>query len=448
MTARNSGIGSLGACRGLIHAFRAGAANCLLAVVLLAATPLQVTAQTQGISVSVDPAAVGQYVSIMEGVDVDFTVSRTGDNSNALTVTYASSAGGGPAARPHEDAVEGTDYTDIPTSHTFGAGSIDPHKFTVTINDDDRYEPNEYFTLEVSGTYVDGDNTHSFEEKVVVRIRENDERYLTLSPVSGSALGMSYPEFMAKEGGIEDEKNKLEISLSDMLPYDLDIGYTVGDDPHTTAASATLSKDFTMSDGIVQITSGNTSAFIDINIVDDDRVEPTEYFTLRLKKPTYDNMHNAIGLYPEVEYKESEAVTQLLSVSIMDNDTAETGGFVYLRGEEGGGIPGFPNTRETLTEGQNKTITAEIAGAAPTSDIHIPLTFDYFPSGEATSADHSDPGPITIKAGEKTGSVTLTITDDDVDERYRELLVVEIDDSTNFPTGYTKGRTFGSNTMI
>ena len=56
-----------------------------------------------------------------------------------------------------------------------------------------------------------------------------------------------------------------------------------------------------------------------------------------------------------------------------------------------------------------------------------------------TSADYSIPNSITILAGQKSGSVTLAITDDTDDERYRELLVVEIDDAMNFPTGYTKG---------
>ena len=440
MTIRNTGIGSLGACRGLIHAFRAGAANCLLTAVLLAATPLQVMAQTQGVSITVSPspyAGVG-YPTIKEGETATFTVKRTGDNSNALIVNYSITSGGGPANHAAEQARVG-DYTStIPASFEFRAGESASHVFAVTAVDEvTNYEPNEYFTVTASGTYVDGDNTHSFNEKVVVRITENDERYLTLSPVTDSALGMSHPEFMAKEGATGNE-NQLKISLNDTLPYDLDIFYSVGDDPHTTAA---ISDDFKMAGGKLTLPDGQTLVTIDIDIIDDILVEPTEYFTLNfgtIKKGG--NLGNALGTFNSINFQDSKiAGGSKLSVSIMDNDTAEMRGVVHLRGEGGGGIPGFPNTRETLTEGQSKTITAEIAGAAPTSDIHIPLKFVHFPIGEATPADHSDPGPITIKAGEKTGSVTLTITDDDVDERYRELLVVEIDDAMNFPTGYTKG---------
>ena len=279
----------------------------------------------------------------------------------------------------------------------------------------------------------------TFSEQVIVRIRENDERYLTLMPVSESALGMDHPEFMAREGGTGNE-NQLTISLNEPLPYALKIGYTVGDDPHTTASAAS-DKDFTMANGTATIPANGTSVTIDIRITDDELVEPTEYFTLDFRTPTYDNPSNQLGTYKAVSFRDSKLTSQPLSVSIMDNDTVSTGGVVYLRGEGGGGIEGFPSTRMTLTEGRSTTITAEIAGAAPTNAIQIPLKFIGFPGDEVTSADYDIPGSITIKAGETTGSVTLQITDDMEDERYRELLVVEIDDApaANFPAGYTKG---------
>ena len=241
---------------------------------------------------------------------------------------------------------------------------------------------------------------------------------------------------MAKEGGIKDGKNELTIKLNETLPYDLHIDYAVGPDPHTTATS----RDFTMT-GTQRVTIGaeTISQTIDIGIVDDDEVEPTEYFTLRLLAPKNDDTPG-IATYKQVNFNDDKVTAvNRLSVSIMDNDTAEMRGVVHLRGEGGGGIAGFPSTRKTLTEGQSTTITAEIAGAAPSNNIMIPLKFAHFPSGEATSADYDIPQFITILANQKSGSVTLAIRDDADDERYRELLVVEIDDATNFPTGYEKG---------
>ena len=444
MSALFTGVKPLRACRTRIHVFsaRAGRVGGLLLAALLASLPLPAVAQTQGVSISVSPEAVGRYSSINEGQTATFTVSRTGDNSDALTVNFTASPGGGPAGRHYENAVEGSDYTTIPESHTFLADDSAPHDFTVTINDDDPYEPNEYFTLTASGSYQDDqDMTVEFSDKAIVRIKENDKRYLTLKPVSGSALGSNHPEFMAKEGGInDDDKNELTITLNAPLPYVLQIPYTVGFSPHTTAAT---SDDFTMRGGTANIPAGDMFVTIDVGIVDDDRVEPTEYFTLQLRDPKYDTMNNAIGTYNGIGFTDSELPSQPLSVSIMDNDTQSTGGVVYLRGEGPSGpgvIDKYPSTRRTLTEGQSTIITAEIAGAAPSSAIEIPLKFDHYPNGEATEDDYSIPTSITIPAGQNSAGVTLTITNDTDDERYRELLVVEIDEmDTNFPADYTKG---------
>ena len=376
-----------------------------------------------------------------------FTVRRTGDNSNALTVNYSITNGGGPADLAAERAGDG-DYTSIPASHVFRAGSSEPHVFTVTAVEDNVYEPNEHFTLTASGSYQDQGSEKDFSSQVIVRIKENDERYLTLSPVSDSALGSSILEFMAKEGGITNGKNELTISLNDTLPYELQIPYTVGDSPNTTAAT---SDDFTMRGGTAKIAIGDTSTTIDVGIVEDTRVEPTEYFTLEFGAPSkpgppegqFLGTFNPISFRDSKDSEDSKLTSQPLSVSIMDNDMPPlAGGVVYLRGEGPSGhgvIDKFPSTRRTLTEGQSTTITAEIAGAAPTSDILIPLEVTGFPSAEVTPADYSIPSSIPIKAGAKTGSVTLKITDDTDDERYRELLVVEIDDAMNFPADYTKG---------
>ena len=441
MSTLTTGVNSSRACHTRIRAFstRAGRIGGLLLAIFLAALPLQAVAQTQGVSISVSPNSGGQYPSIDEGGTFEVTLRRTGDNSNALTVQYATRDGGGPEQFVG-NANAGTDYTDTSGSHMFNAGNSEPLKFKVETKEDTNYEPWEYFTITVSGSYQDQGEMASFTQERELRINEDDERYLTLSPVSNSAVGMENPEFMAKEGGISNGKNELTISLNAPLPYDLDIGYTVGEDPYSTAAEP---DDFKMSGGPAKIDDGDTSVTIDIDIVDDNRVEPIEYFTLDFKIiEKASDPGNALGTFNKVNFQESKISSQPLSVSIMDNDTQSTGGVVYLRGEGPSGpgvIDKFPNTRRTLKEGESVIITAEIAGAAPTGNIQIPLKFDHYPNGEATEDDYSIPTSITIPAGQNSAGVTLTIRNDTDDERYRELLVVEIDDAMNFPTGYTKG---------
>ena len=440
MSTLTTGVNSSRACHTRIRAFstRAGRIGGLLLAIFLAALPLQAVAQTQGVSISVSPNPGGQYPSIDEGGTFEVTLRRTGDKSNALTVQYATRDGGGPQVNVGY-ATAGTDYTAVSGLHTFPPMSSESFEFSVETTDEaTHYEPREYFTITVSGSYLDQGETASFTQERELRINEDDERYLTLSPVSNSALGSSILEFMAKEGGAANE-NQLTISLNDKLPYILNIPYTVGFSRHTTAAT---SDDFKMEGGTVTIPIGQTSVNIDIGIVDDKLFEPTEYFTLQLLSPGYTNFGNGLPTYRVPSYQDSRLSSQPLSVSITDNDIEDMGGFVYLSGEGPSGpgvINDFPSTRRTITEGQSVTITAEIAGVAPSSDIQIPLKVIGFPSDEVTSADYSIDEFITIKATETSGNVTLTVKNDSMDERYRELLVVEIDDTKNFPTGYTKG---------
>ena len=440
MSALITVVNSLRACRSLFRAFpaHAGSVGGLLLALLLAALPLQVVAQTPPVSITADQNLYG----VDEGETATFTVKKREGISEALTVVYATSDGGGPLSTNLDDAKEGTDYTAVSGSHTFPAGKSEPLRISVVTKEDSDYEPREYFKVEVSGSYQVGGQPTSFSVSDEVRIDEDDERNLALSPISKSALASSPPEFKAKEGGInDDDKNELTITLNDLLPYDLEIPYTVGFSPHTTAAT---SADFTMAGGTVTIPEGQTSVTIDVGIIDDNRVEPTEYFTLQLGAPTYNRNFNFAATYNEVKFQDGRVAGGTpLSVSIIDNDTQQTGGVVYLRGEGPNGlgiIDKFPNTRRTLTEGASVTITAEIAGAAPSNAIEIPLKFAHFPMGEAMPNDYSIPKFITIKSGEKSGQVTLAVTDDTVDERYRELLVVEIDEmGMNFPADYTKG---------
>ena len=338
------------ACHALVPAFpprASGATGGLLLAVLLAALPLQAVAQTQGVKISVSPDAGGQYPSIDEGGTFKVTLRRTGDNSNALTVQYATRDGGGPEQFVG-NAQAGTDYTGISGSHTFPAENSDDHTFEVETKEDTNYEPWEYFTITVSGSYQDeGSPVSIVSQTKELRINEDDERYLTLSPVSDSAIGSSNPEFMAKEGGTGNE-NQLTISLNEPLPYDLDIKYTVGDDPYTTATS----RDFTMT-GTQTATipeADKMAVTIDIRITDDQLVEPTEYFTLDFGAIAKENdPGNAKGTFNTVNFQESKLTSQPLSVSIMDNDTASTGGVVHLRGEGPSGpgvIDKFPKHEE------------------------------------------------------------------------------------------------------
>jgi len=402
----------------------------LLLAVFLAALPLRAAAQSSPVSIVADQGSN----ELTEGETATFTVTRRGDTSQELSVNYETLDGDVNGLAGRADAEAGDDYTDTSGTLVFPAGSSRSRQISVPTNTDNVYEPREYFQVRAWGSYNNEGTTVSFEEIVERRIDEAEERQLTLSPVSTvTSTSGDYPEFMATEG----ETNVLTISLDKTVPYDHFINYTVGSTGHRTATKA----DYTMvEDGRVKIPAGDRSVTIEIDITDDDLVEPVERFTMGLF-----SAGNTAGrpVYKTVRFKDSPSSThEALSVAIKDNDMGQV---VYLRGRGNwatprfsGNGPQFATTRRFLDEGQSTVVTAEITGDAPSSDIQIPLKFIGYPAGEVDSTDYSIPSTITIERGKTSGDVTLTIRDDQVDERHRELLVVEVGD-INLPTGYTKG---------
>ncbi|MDE0512722.1 MAG: hypothetical protein OXI88_13145, partial [Gammaproteobacteria bacterium] len=405
-------------------------AGYLLLAALLAALPPGAAAQSSPVSIVADQGSS----ELTEGETATFTVTRRGDTSQALSVSYETRDGDVAGAIFRADAEAGDDYTATSGTLVFPAGSSQSMQISVPTNTDDEYEPREYFQVRVWGSYSSGGRTVSFEEIVERRIDEAEDRVLTLSPVSTvTSTSGDYPEFTATEGGT----NELTISLDNTVPYDYFIQYTVGDTGHRTATKA----DYTMvEDSRVKIPAGDLSVTIEIDITDDDLVEPVERFTVELI-----SVGNTGGgpVYKRAPFKDSPSSShEALSVAIEDNDTGQA---VHLRGRGNWGSPRFsglgpqfPTTRRFLDEGQSTVITAVITGAAPSSDIQVPLKFTGYPAGEVDSSDYSIASTVTIKSGKTSGDVTLTVSDDSVDERYRELLVVEVGD-TNLPDGYTKG---------
>ena len=408
-------------------------AGYLLLAALLTVLPLNAAAQSP-VSITADQASNG----LVEGQTATFTVERRGDVSGELTVNYETLDGSGSGILGRVDAESGNDYTDTSGTLVFSAGNSQAQQISVPTSTDNVYEPREYFRVRVWGSYSAGGRTISFDEFADRRIVEAEERHLSLSPVSTvTTPSDSYPEFTAAEGGI----NTLTISLDEAVPYPHVIEYDAGTTAHRTATE----DDYTMvMDGKVIIPAGQLSAGLKLNITDDMLVEPVERFTMRLfssgnseqqGNPRRGQLFNNVG------FKGGRSSNILaVSVAITDNDVGQS---VYLHGQgswDSGAFSRaaqFPTTRRTLAEGESTVITAEITGDAPSTDITIPLKVTGYPAGEVTTTDYSLPSSVTIKSGQTSGNVTLTISDDADDERQRELLLVEVGDT--LPTGYVKG---------
>ncbi len=148
-----------------------------------------------------------QDAEIVEGGTITFTVTRTGDTSNALTVNYTTEPGQDNRSYDHASA---SDFTAISGSLMFGAGDTASQTIKVPTTHDTDIEPKkEKFILRLSGTY-DG---NSFEKEVLGTILENDRATVTMTVDPG---------FTVTEG----QTVKLKFTLSQALPHILLLRYS------------------------------------------------------------------------------------------------------------------------------------------------------------------------------------------------------------------------------
>jgi hypothetical protein len=131
-----------------------------------------------------DPTPVPGVLSIAPGsVSVDeaagtvtFTVNRTGGSDGAVSVNFATANG---------TATAGQDFTAISGTLNFGNGDTTGKTITVSIIDDTIDEPNETFTVNLSG--ATGGATLGTSTSTVT-ILDNDESSIPASSISGSVF--------------------------------------------------------------------------------------------------------------------------------------------------------------------------------------------------------------------------------------------------------------------
>ena len=297
------------------------------------------------------PAAVTPTVGISDASgtegdgDIAFTVTLDSTATDTVTVDYATSNG----------TADDDDYTATSGTLTFDAGTISG-TITVPIADDDVNESDETFTV-------------------------------TLSNASGAVLGTA-----SATGTIENRYVTPAVSISDAggTEGDGDIAFTVTLD---SAASATVTvdyatangtadgDDYTATSGTLTFAAGTTSGTIIVPIADDNENESDETFTVTLS-----NASGAVlGTASATGTIRNRHVTPAVSIS-------DAGG------TEGDGDIAFT---VTLDSAASATVTVDYATANGTADGD-----DY----TATS------GTLTFAAGTTSGTVTVPIADDNVNE--------------------------------
>ncbi|TRU34908.1 MAG: subtilase, partial [Microcystis aeruginosa Ma_MB_F_20061100_S20] len=194
-----------------------------------------------------EPANNGQY-----------TLTRTGDLSSALTVNIAMSG----------TATNGTDYTTISTPVNFAAGSA---AATVNLNviDDTLIEGTETAILTVlAGTGY----TVGAAASATVNIADNDLLNLPIIDLSANQTVV--------EGITSPQNVTYTVTLSSDSTDTITVQYA------TSNNTATAGSDYTATNGTLTFAPGVTSQDIIIPILNDSLNEPQETFNLTLSSPT------------------------------------------------------------------------------------------------------------------------------------------------------------------
>lgn len=203
-----------------------------------------------------------------------FTLTRTGDTTNALAVTLTRTG----------SATSGTDYSAIATTQTFPAESASL-VFSVTPIQDTTNEGNETVILTVtSGSgYVVGAPSAA-----TVTIADDDRSTVTITANDPTAS--------------ESAGNPGQFTITRTAPMNVSLTVNV-----TVAGTATNTTDYANVPATVAFASGDVSKTINITPVDDGNTEGPEDVTISLGTGTYDIGASSYG-----------------NVTIVDNDIPPT----------------------------------------------------------------------------------------------------------------------------
>ena len=315
-------------------------------------------------SLSIDDVTVTEAVG---GVDAVFTVTLSNPASTAVTVSYATSNGSGTGA-----ATAGSDYTAISaTTLTIGANTL-TGTITVRVLDDLVDEPSETFTVTLSSP----SGATVADDEGIGTITDND------GVPSLSIDDMTVTEAV---GGVDAV---FTVTLSNPASTAVTVSYATSNGSGTGAATA--GSDYTAISATTLTIGANTlTGTITIRVLDDLVDEPSETFTVTLSSPSGATVADDEGIG-----------------TITDND----------------GVPSLSIDDMTVTEavgGVDAVFTVTLSNPASTAVTVSYATSNGSGTGAATAgSDYTaiSATTLTIGANTLTGTITVRVLDDLVDE--------------------------------
>jgi CSLREA domain-containing protein len=299
------------------------------------------------------------------------SVSRVGSTLGAASVSFATADG---------TAVAGSDYTATasPPALDWAAGEGGIKTLVVPLAGDDVDEPDETFTLALSGpsNNVSGEATPVAGSPLTVSIVDDDATPEVTLSLAGSPV--------AEGGGTAT----VTATLSGPSSRDVTVGLAYG-------GTATAATDYASGATSLVIPAGGLQASTTFSAVDDPFDEPDETVTVVIT--TVDNGTKAGD--PVVATIADDDATPSVTLSLAGSPLAENGGIA--------------------------TVTATLS--APSAQA---VTVFFAISGSAGNSDYAASPSIHIPAGETSGAGTVTASDDALDEA-AETVVIDIDSVLN-----------------
>ena len=312
------------------------------------------------ISVSLEPPPS----TVTEGESASFVVKLSGATLSDLVVSYETSDGSGDAG-----AIAGQDYNEVSGTLTFSAGSGLTQTFTVATIDDKLNEATETFTVTLGEVSLPASAELGVTD-AAVEILDND----------GLTAKVTADADLVAEG---DPATFTVTLTGGTSTGDVVVVYTVD-------GSATASDDYTAPDGTLTIGMGETSGTITIATRADEVMESDETLEVTL------DMAESVG---DVEFDPTPAMTTIIdppAVTIGNANAAESDGEIVFEVE--------------LSASSTRQITVEyrtVDGTATEPEDYVKAS-----------------GSLTFAAGQTSGSISIRVVDDDLDEADRETFTV------------------------
>ena len=269
-----------------------------------------------------------------------------------------------------------TDYFAVSRTVTIPAGSKSA-TLTLPTRQDIVDEPDEKFLVTLSAP----SNATLAASSAVVTIQDNDPPAVSIDDVS------------VVEGNDATSVVRMSVTLSSASPLPVTVNYATRD---WTALGA---KDYRRATGVLTIPAGATSAELQLSVLADLLNEPAETFTVFLSSPVNATISKAIG-----------------TVTIVDDDP----------------LPIVSVESKTVTEGNSGTQVMTIQMSLNQASS-FPVSAHYQTKGISAGAGTdfvSATGVLTIPPGAISGTITVQVTGDILDED-DETFSIELSSPTN-----------------